>query len=225
MFRTVAVLALLGAWSASAAEKPIIVYKAPPAGEDDRPVITEIVFAPQGTDYAFKIEFNKDPWGEGCKTRCANATIFLDTDNDKKTGLKLGDPKAVETGADLAITLQGARVLKDTQTLSTLRVKVIQYSEESTTVESGSTLAELDAKADSERVLAEGTSVYLLVDASVGDIPSGAKARLVYHPPESKPLVGVGKGLSVAGSSHVELFKDGKLTNPPKKKKTDYEKY
>ena len=29
--------------------------------------------------YAIKIEFNKEPWGDGCKSRCANATLFLDT--------------------------------------------------------------------------------------------------------------------------------------------------
>jgi hypothetical protein len=35
--------------------------------------------------------------------------------------------------------------------------------------------------------------------------------------------VGTGVGLSVPGGK-VELFKDGKLTNPVKKKKADYEK-
>src|SRR3990167_7923748 len=80
--------------SVAFAEKPTISYKAPPSGDDDRPVMTTIVVSPQGTDYAFKLEFNKPPWGEDCKTRCANATLFLDTDNNKSTGLKL-DRKSV----------------------------------------------------------------------------------------------------------------------------------
>ncbi len=223
--RLVFILAVLTASVASAGEKPLIVYKAPPSADDDRPVITEIVFNPQGSDYAFKIQFNKDPWGEKCHSRCANATIFLDTDNNKSTGLKLSDPKAVETGADLAITLQGVRVIKETQTTSTLKVKVIQYSEEATSVDQGTTLAELDPQGDSERVLAEGTSVFLLVDANIGEIPSGAKARVIYHPPDSKPLVGLGKGLTAGGSGRVELFKDGHITNPKGGKKGgSYEK-
>jgi hypothetical protein len=212
------IVALLFA-SVAFAEKPLIAYKAPPSGEDDRPVITEIVFGPQGSDYAFKIEFNKDPWGDGCKTRCANATIFIDTDNNKGTGLKLADPKAMETGADLAITFQGVRLVKETQTVATLKVKVLQYAEDATSVDQGTTLTELDPRSDGERVIAEGTSVYLLIDANSGNIPAGDKARVIYHPPDSKPLVGVGKGMSSPGASRIEMFKDGKLTNPPRKKK------
>src|SRR6476646_9236393 len=99
------VVCLFG-FGAAASEKPCINYKAPPSTEDDRPVATSITVGPQGSDYAFKVDFNKEPWGEACKNRCANATIFLDTDNDKRTGLKLPaqqDGKdAPETGADLA---------------------------------------------------------------------------------------------------------------------------
>ncbi|MDP1823014.1 MAG: hypothetical protein Q8L48_07225 [Archangium sp.] len=207
------------------AEKPTISYKAPPSGDDDRPVMTSIVVSAQGTDYAFKLEFNKPPWGEDCKTRCANATLFLDTDNNKTTGLKLADPKAAETGTDIAVTIQGAKALKEGVSTSVLRVKVMQYSEDATSVEEGRTLIELDPINDSERVLASDTSVYLLIDANMGDQPAGKQLRIVYHPPESKPLVGTAKGLASPSSSRVELFKDGKLTNPPpKKKKSDYEK-
>jgi hypothetical protein len=207
------------------AEKPTISYKAPPSGDDDRPVMTSIVVSPQGTDYAFKIEFNKVPWGDDCKTRCANATLFLDTDNNKTTGLKLADPKAAETGTDIAITIQGAKALKEGSTSSVLRVKVMQYSEDATSVEEGHTLIELDPVNDSERVLASDTSVYLLIDANMGEQPAGKQLRLVYHPPESKPLIGMAKGLASPSTGRVELFKDGKLTNPPpKKKKSDYEK-
>lgn len=189
--------------------------------------MTSIVVSPQGTDYAFKLEFNKAPWGEECRTRCANATLFLDTDNNKTTGLKLADPKAVETGADLAITIQGAKQLKEGVSTPVLKVKVMQYAEDATSVEEGHTLAELDPVNDSERVLASDSSVYLLIDANMGNQPAGKQLRLVYHPPDSKPLVGMAKGLASPQSGRVELFKDGKLTNggPVKKKKSDYEKF
>ncbi len=225
MTRAVPVLCTLFAAAALAQEKPAIVYKAPPAGEDDRPVVTEIVFGPQGSDYAFKIEFNKEPWGDGCSTRCANATIFLDTDNTRTTGLKLKDPKAPATGADLAVTIQGVREFKEGAAHPMLKVKVKQYSEESTNIEQGNVLVELDQKRDSERVLGQGTSVYLLVDANIGTLPSGVKVRLVYQPADSKPLVGFAKGLSAPGANRIELFKDGKLSNPVQKKKSAYEKF
>lgn len=211
--------------AALAGEKPTIAYKAPPATEDDRPVMVEIVVGPQGSDYALKLEFNKEPWGEACGTRCANATLFLDTDDNKSTGLKLGDAKAPETGADLALTIQGTKSLVAGVRAPALKVKVVQYAEDATSVEQGLSLAELDPKVDTERVLAEGTSVYLLIDANIGNLPAGKKVRVVYHPPDSKPLVGTAKGLAAPGANRVELFKDGKLSNPVKKKKSAYEKY
>ncbi|MBL8919723.1 MAG: hypothetical protein JNJ54_12725 [Myxococcaceae bacterium] len=222
MVRSSSLIVALAA-SAAFAQKPAITYKPPPPGEDDRPLITEIVAGSQGSDYAFKIEFNKEPWGEGCANRCANATIFLDTDNNKATGLKLKDPKAAETGADLAVTIQGVKVYKETSSRPVLKVRVRQYAEDSTDIDQGRELGELDPVQDSERVLAQGTSVFLLIDANVGDLPTASKARVIYHPPDSKALVGTIGGLA-AGASRIELFKDGKLSNPVKKKKTDYEK-
>ncbi len=181
--------------------------------------MTEIVVGPQGSDYAFKLEFNKEPWGEACRTRCANATLFLDTDNNKSTGLKLADAKAAETGADLAVTIQGAKVLQGGASKPVLKVKVMQYAETASSVEDGSTLAELDPVNDSERVLASGTSVYLLIDANLGSQPAGKQLRVVYHPPDSKPLVGMARGLASPATGRVELFKDGKLSNPAGNKK------
>lgn len=189
-------------------------------------MLTSIVVSPQGTDYAFKLEFNKPPFGEECRTRCANATLFLDTDNNKSTGLKLNDPKAPESGADLAVIVQGTKVMQEGASKPVLRVKVLQYAEDATSVEEGITLAELDPVIDNERVLASDTSVYLLIDANMGNQPSGKQLRLVYHPPDSKPLVGMAKGLASPAAGRVELFKDGKLSNPvvKPKKKSDYEK-
>jgi hypothetical protein len=224
-----AVFPVLFAVAAAAGEKPCINYKAPPSTEEDRPVATAITVGPQGSDYAFKVDFNKEPWGETCKTRCAVATIFLDTDNDKKTGLKLpakDDGKdAAETGADLAVTIQGLREYKQESSLSTLKIKVKQYSEEATSADQGTDLVEMDSRNDAERLNPVEKTIYLLVDANVGSVPSSAKIRVIYHPPDSKPLIGYAKGLTAPGANRVEIFKDGKLTNPVKKKKKDYETY
>jgi hypothetical protein len=219
---------------AAAGEKPCITYKAPAASDDDdeRPVAIAITVGPQGSDYAFKIDFNKEPWGENCKNRCANATVFLDTDNNKATGLKLpqkDDGKdAPETGADLAVTVQGLREFKAESSLSTLKVKVKQYSEDATSAEQGNDLVEMDVRRDTERLNAQDKTVYLLIDANVGSLPSNPKIRVIYHPPDTKPLVGYAKGLNAPGANRVEIFKDGKLSNPApkvKKKKADYEPY
>lgn len=211
-------LVLLGA-AANAAEKPCITYTAPASTGDDRPVATAITVGPQGTDYAFRIDFNRAPWGDECKTRCANATIFLDTDNNKATGLQLADKKAPQTGADLAITIQGTRDYKEGSAESNLKVKVKAYPEGDTRIDQGRLLTEMDQKHDEDRVQGQGESVYVLVDANIGDLPAGPKLRVIYQPPDSKPLVGMAKGLSAPGASRVEIFKEGKLTNPVRKNK------
>ncbi len=226
MSARILVVSFVVATIASAAEKPTISYKAPSSGDEDRPVLTTIVVSPQGTDYAFKLEFDKLPWGEECRNRCANTTLFLDTDNNKTTGLKLADAKAAETGADLVVTIQGVKIMKEGAPKPSLRVKVSSYAENATAVEDGHTLTELDPVGDAERVLSSDTSLYLLIDANLGAFPQGKQLRVIYHPPESKPLVGMAKGLASPAAGRVELFKDGKLTNPPPKKKkpSDYEK-
>ncbi len=207
-----------------AAEKPTISYKPASSGDDDRPVMTRIVAGAQGTDYAFKLDFDKLPWGEECKTHCANATLFIDADNNKTTGLKLADEKAAETGADLVITIQGTRTLDEGTHKPILKVKVSGYPETATSVEEAEQIAELDPVNDSERVLSSDNSVYLLIDGNSGNIPTGKLMRVIYHPPGSKPLSGTAKGLATPTGQRVELFKDGKLSNPVVKKKSVYEK-
>lgn len=216
-------ICLLLASAAFAAEKPCITYKAPPPSEDDRPVATSITVGPQGSDYAFKVDFNRAPWGDECGTRCANTTIFLDTDNDKNTGLKMRDPKSPISGSDLSITIQGQREYKDNSSLSVLRIKVKQFSEEATSVEQGAVLAELDLRRDTERINAADKTIYLLIDANIGSLPAGPKVRVVYQPPDAKPLIGTAKGLNAPGANRVEIFKEGKLSNPMKKKRSDHE--
>ena len=224
--RIVLLAALSFASVAIAGEKPSIVNKSPPSGEDDRPVATAITVGPQGSDYAFQVDFNKEPWGESCKTRCANATIFLDTDNNKATGLKLPG-NAAETGADLAVIIQGSREYKANSSQATLKVKVRQYSEDATNLEQGTDLVEMDVHNDTERLNAAEKTVYLLVDANIGSLPSNPKIRVIYHPPDQKPMVGTAKGLNAPGANRVEIFKDGRLTNPvsKSKKKKDYETF
>lgn len=212
---------LVASGMAWAAERPCLVYKAPPPGEDDRPLATSVTVGPEGSDYALRVDFNKNPWGDECGARCANTTIFLDTDNDKHTGLKLREEGAAESGADLSITIQGGRDYQDSSSVAVLKVKVKQFSEEATHVEQGSVLAELDLRRDAERINSTEKTVFLLIDANIGTLPSGPKVRVIYHPPDSKPVIGMAKGLNAAGAHRVEIFKHGKLTNRAKKNRSD----
>jgi hypothetical protein len=205
--------------TAFAGDKPCITFKAPPSTEDDRPVIVAVTMAPQGTDYGFKIDFNKAPWGDECRNRCANATVFLDTDDDRQTGLKLEDPQAQQTGADLAIVIQGLRDYRAESSLPTLKVKVRQFNEQSTSSLDGSELLDLEVRRDAERFTAKENSILLLVDTNVGSITWGRRVRAIYIPPESKALVGYGAGKGPSGSGRVEVFKGSKLSNPLKKAK------
>ena len=128
------------------------------------------------------------------------------------------DPKSPISGADLSITIQGAREYKDTSSLSVLRIKVKQFSEEATSIEQGAMLAELDLRRDTERINAADKTIYLLIDANIGSLPAGPKVRVIYQPPDAKPMLGTAKGLNAPGANRVEIFKEGKLTNPVKKK-------
>ncbi len=198
------------ATAAWAKEKPLITYKPTSNDPEDRPVATEIVAGPEGSDYAFRVKFDKTPWGEACKNRCANATIFLDTDNSKSTGLQLSQKSAAETGADLAITIQGVREYREASADTKLRVKVRQYANDATSIDAGEALSELDHRRDPERLQVDGDTVYVLVDATSGTLPSGAKMRVIYHPPDAKPLVAVTRGLLAPGGGKVEIFKGGR---------------
>ncbi len=170
-----------------AKDRPVLKYSPPADSLEERPVATELVILPQGNDFAMRVEFNKAPWGDDCKNRCANATFFLDTDSSVATGLQLG--KGVpETGADLAVTIQGSKVYKESSAASVLRVKVKQLGSNAKSLEDGESLAEMDQKADPDRVQAEGNAVFALVDVTSVTIPSAKKMRVVYHPVGSKAL-------------------------------------
>ncbi|MFL5318306.1 MAG: hypothetical protein ACJ790_01520 [Myxococcaceae bacterium] len=204
--------------SASAFAKPTLNYKAPAEEEDERPVATEVTVAPQGSDIAFKLVFNRMPWGDECKNRCANVTLFVDTDNSTSTGLQLG-PKAAETGADLSVNVQGVRDYKEKSADVMLRAKVRTFGSDATGVEQGEVLTELDNRHDTDRVQSEENTVYVLVDATSAALPSGKQMRVIYHPPGQSPIKGMTNGMLAGGSGKVEVFKKGQKTAEPKKKK------
>lgn len=199
---------LIATTSVAATPRSTFKYSAPKE-EDQRPVIIDATIGPQGSDFAMRLLFDKEPWGENCKTRCANVTLFLDTDNNTTTGLQLGK-KLPETGADMAVVVQGAREYKGSSSFAVLRVKVRQLTGESTTVDEGEALADLNNHQDPERVQIDANTVYLLIDATGPTLPSARKVRIVYHPPAAKPLVATIDGmLSGGSSSNVRIFRGG----------------
>jgi hypothetical protein len=204
----------LALFSLSAGAKDRVTFRHTPLPGDERPVITEAVVGPQGNDFALRLTFNKPPFGAECGTRCANSTLLIDTDATASSGLKL-EGKQAENGADLAIIIQGARDLSGASGDSYLRVKVRQLSNEAKTVDEGELIAELDHRKDPDRIHVEGSTVFLLIDAS-GNLPTGRKARIVYHPPGNKALQASLAGM--AGSSSqgkVMIFRRGSWGKAP----------
>lgn len=194
--------------SAGTAAPARSTFKYTPPAEDERPVITDALIAPQGSDFAMRLRFDKPPFGE-CKTRCANSTIFLDTDSNTTTGIQLGKDQA-ETGADMAVIIQGTRVYKGESSNSVLRVKVRQLTGETKDVDGGEALADLDNTQDAERVQLDENTVYLLIDATGATLPSGRKVRVIYHPPAAKAIQSSIAGMLSGGSSeNVRIFRSG----------------
>lgn len=170
-------------------------FRYTPPSDEQRPVVVEATVAPKGSDYSLRLRFSQVPWGEECKTRCANATLLLDTDGNTNTGLKLskGDP---ETGADLAVIVQGVREWKEKGADTFLRVKVRQLANDARTVEDGDMLVEMDHRQDPERVQADDKTIFILVDATSPTLPSSPKARVIYHPAGGKAVTASIKGMS-----------------------------
>jgi hypothetical protein len=198
----------------AAAKEPATLRYKPPSDEE-RPVVVEATVQPQGSDIALRLRFDKPPFGKECGNRCANATLWLDTDANSQTGLQLPG-KAAETGADMALILQGAREYTPGSNDGFLRVKVRHLASDARTVEDGNLLAELDHRKDPERIYIEGKTVFLLIDATAATLPSGRKLRLIYHPPGSKALVGTAPGLLGARSGgKTPLFRPGSERKKP----------
>ncbi len=196
------------ATSASAKDQATLRYTPPPG--EERPMVVEGVVGPQGGDFALRLRFDKLPFGKDCGNRCANVTLLLDTDANPRSGLQLG-AKAAETGADLAIVVQGTRDIAGAGGEGFLRVKVRMLSDEARSVEEGEVVAELDHRRDSERIHIEEKTVFLLVDASTINLPSGRKVRVIYHPPGSKALQATIAGMlsGSATNGKVMIFRRG----------------
>jgi hypothetical protein len=184
---------ILLATSASAASKDRATFRYTPPLDELRPVVVEASVNAKGGDFALRLRFNELPWGEECKSRCANATLLLDTDANANTGLKL-TKGAPANGADLAIIVQGVREWKEQGADTYLRVKVRQLSAGARTVDDGDLIAEMDHRQDPERIQVDGRTVFILVDATSATIPSARKARVVYHPPGGKAVQASIKG-------------------------------
>ena len=191
----------------ASAAKPTFQFKPPP--DEERPVIVRAIIGPQGSDYALQLHFDREPWGDACKNRCANATLLLDLDASAQTGLQLGKG-AAENGADLAVVVQGSRQYADDGGQGVLRVKVIELPSGTTGIDEGETLAELDHRRDADRVLLDGTTLFLLVDVTSATLPSARKARVVYRPPGHRAIVASMAGLgSGASKGKARIFRDG----------------
>jgi hypothetical protein len=196
----------LVALAASKGAKPTLRYTPPADSEDERPVATATTVKAKGNDYTFDITFNHEPWGEGCKARCANATFFLDTDGNKKTGLQLGD-KSAQTGADLAVVVQGIREYKEVSAESLLRVKVRALGNESAELEQGQVVAELDQRHDPERVKAKGKDVSLKIDTTTANLPVGRTVRVVYQPPGATAVVATIPGFGSGNGGAIQIVR------------------
>ncbi len=199
---------LMASTAVSAPPRATFTYNAP-KDEEQRPLIVDATIGPQGSDFAMRLRFDKEPWGDGCKNRCANATILLDTDDNTTTGIQLGK-KLPETGADMAVVIQGVRDYKGTSSNAVLRVKVRQLTGESKSIEDGEALADLSNFQDPERVQLDENTVYLLIDATSPTLPSARRVRVIYHPPVAKPLQATIAGMLSGGSSSgVRIFRGG----------------
>lgn len=197
--------------SARGKDRPSVIRHQPqPDDLDERPVATEISVSPQGSDFAVKVAFDKIPWGEACKMRCANVTVFVDTDDSRATGLKL-EKSAPESGADLAITIKGVRDYGASGTTAALKVQVRYLPDASKTLEDGELLAELDHQRDPERLQVEDRTAYVLVDATSAHLPTAKKARFIYHPPGTKALQAPTRGMLASGKGGgVKILKGGR---------------
>ncbi|XXF75994.1 hypothetical protein P2318_23435 [Myxococcaceae bacterium GXIMD 01537] len=176
-----------------AASKDRATFRYTPTADEQRPVVVEATVATKGSDFSLRLRFNQLPWGEECKTRCANATLLLDTDSNTNTGLKLGKG-APENGADLAVVIQGAREWKEQGADTFLRVKVRQLANDARTVDEGDLLVEMNHRQDPERVQVDDKTVFVLVDATSTTLPSARTARAIYHPAGGKAVQGTLKG-------------------------------
>ncbi|RKH41058.1 hypothetical protein [Corallococcus sicarius] len=208
---------LLASVDAAAASRGSSTFRYKPGPDEERPVIIDATIGPQGSDFAMRLKFDRMPFGEECKQRCANVTLFLDTDASAQSGLLL-PTKGPENGADLAVVIQGVREYKrqDAPAELNLRVKVRQLGSDTQSADGGELLADLNHRQDPERVQTDGTTVYLLIDATSALLPSAKKVRIIYHPAGGKAVQAtIGGMLGDSSGRGVQIFKRGNWGRAP----------
>lgn len=198
--RTAPFLALLSFLAGAHTEdKPAIRYQ--PRSDEDRPMPVTVRVSPQEGRLALKVTFDRPPWGEDCKQRCANATLFLDLDDNKATGLQMGN--IAETGADLSVNIQGTREYMEVSAQQKLRVKVRQFQTSATSVEDGVAFIDLDQRRDQDHLKAEGNTVSVLIEIAQVDVPAGKKLRVVFHPAGGSAVQGTAPGMLAPTKTHL----------------------
>lgn len=203
--------------NAPAAAPAVIDYKAPPDLDQERPEPTRVEVSTVGGDYAIHLTFPRPPWGEQCKNRCATVTLFLDTDDSPTTGLQMGKDRA-ETGADLAVTIQGAREYKEKSAEVFLRARVRTLDDAARSLEAGNVVAELDHRRDRDRLQSDGNEVHLLIDTADLNLPLAKTMRVVFHPPADKALEAKTRGLLGLSGGGAPQIMAGVSTKGPRRR-------
>lgn len=191
---------------ASSFANPVFTFK--PAPDEERPVITELRATPQGADLSLEVLFDRAPFGALCGLRCANATVFIDTDDNPKTGVQFGK-NAPETGAELAVVLQGTNDYRTGDGEPYFRVKVRELPNGARALADDAPVLDLDHRKDKARVQVDAETAFVLVDASATGVKWGKKLRLVYHPPARLPVSGKAAGFTTKKGGQVEIIGGG----------------
>ena len=191
-----ALLVLAGATGALAKPVEGLHYQLPPSSGGERPYLTAVTGQPESTGYALALTFNKPPLNKDCGSDCTNATLFLDTDNNTSTGLKLS-PSAVETGADVAVNFQ------DIDGRLKIRVRLLSGATQESP--EGETL-EADVQRDESHLQVSGTHVSVSIEMSDPRIPKGPRLRIAYHPPAGPPAQALLPGLIAKGNRRIHFI-------------------
>jgi len=183
----------------ASAQEGTLAFKPDP--DEERPVVKQASVRPQGSNFALTLQFDKTPWGEECRKRCANATLLLDSDGDARTGLQAGEGKP-QTGADLGVTVQGQVDYGGESAAYFVKAKVRQLAEDDKRLDDGDVISDLDHRVDQARLELDGKEIRVLLDASRATLPAGKSCRLIYLAPLAKPVVATCRGMAAgAGSS------------------------
>jgi hypothetical protein len=222
MRATFLTIGLLSSSLAAAQSVGTLTYKPPADDDNERPLVRVASLRPQANDFALSLEFDKAPWGEACKKRCANATLLIDTDADAATGLQAGQGKP-QTGADLAIVVQGLTDYGEESGGSYVKVKIRQLADDDATIDAGDMVAELDHRRDRERLDVEGKEIRILIDASSTTLPAAKSCRLLYLAPLAKPVVARCRGMgdSNGAGSKVDVIRGDARKRTKKAMDTD----